>query len=202
MATPIAKDSDSYSNFSTSSQAFPKEHIYSGDIDTLIPPYGLSQPRTIRTTNETRSIYVSRSRFFIRLFSALASVGIMGGIASAYVEYFQTNYSGLIYDGPDLWPEYIDMWPTNIMLAVGAITSFFSAGILIAGLFPKVGVTNKYDVYMRVIARRVTKIVSERKWLTGDLGSTCHTDRGSDGSRRGFDWSPAHSHRRVLSLLV
>lgn len=138
MATP--KDSDSYSNFSTSSQTFPKGHLHLGDVDSILPPYGLSQPRTIRTTNETRSIYISRSRFIIRLLSTLGSVGIVGGIASAYVAYFQTKYSGLISDGLGMWPEYIDMWPTNIMLAVGAITSFFSAGILIAGLFPKVGV--------------------------------------------------------------
>lgn len=66
----------------------------------------------------------------------------MGGIASAYVPYFQTKDSGLLYDGRDLWPEYIDMRPSDIMLAVGAVTSFFSSGILIAGLFPKVGVYN------------------------------------------------------------
>lgn len=142
---------------------FPKGHLHSGDVDSLVPPYGLSQPRTIRTTNETRSIYVSRSRFIIRLLSTLASVGIVGGIASAYVEYFQTKYSGLSYGSPDLWPEYIDMWPTNIMLAVGAITSFFSAGILIAGLFPKVSVYCAYDAHMRVIARRVAKIVSREE---------------------------------------
>lgn len=139
MATP--RDSDSYSNFSTSSQFSKEHHLPLGDTDSSVPPYsyGLSRPRKIRTTNETRSIYVSRSRFIIRLLSTLASVGIVGGIASAYVPYFQTKDSGLIYDGRDLWPEYIDMRPTNIMLAVGAVTSFFSSGILIAGLFPKVG---------------------------------------------------------------
>lgn len=188
MATP--RDSDSYSNFSTSSQFSKEHHLPPGDIDSSIPPYsyGLSRPRTIRTTNETRSIYVSRSRFIIRLLSALASVGIVGGIASAYVPYFQTKDSGLIYNGRDLWPEYIDMRPTNTMLAVGAVTSFFSSGILIAGLFPKVG----FVVYR---AYRIRE-------LTGDLGSPCHAYWGSDGPRRGLDWTPTCSHRCVVSLLV
>lgn len=63
----------------------------------------------------------------------------MGGIASAYVPYFETKDGRSIYGGREIWPEYIDMKPSDIMLAVGAVTSFFSSGILIAGLYPRVG---------------------------------------------------------------
>lgn len=132
------RDSDSYSNFSAGSHS-PKGNLPSADTDSFVLPSGLSRPRTVRTTNETRSIYVSRSRFIIRLISALASVGIVGGIASAYVPYFETKDSRLIYGGRDIWPEYINMRPSDIMLAMGAVTSFFSSVILIAGLYPKVG---------------------------------------------------------------
>lgn len=150
MANP--RDSDSHSNFSTSSQ-FPKGTLPTADNDFLVSPSGLSRPRTIRTTNETRSIYISRARFIIRLFSTFASVGIVGGISSAYIPYFQTKDRGLIYDGRDIWPEYIDMRPSNIILAVGVITSFFSSSLLIAGLFPKVGV---YNVITAQWSRRTT----------------------------------------------
>lgn len=133
------KDSDSYSNFTVSSEFTSKENILTASTDLQIPLSGLSRPRTVRTTNETLSIYVSRSRFIIRLISTLASAGIVSGIASAYAPYFDTKGSGLIYNGRDLWPEYLDMKPSDVMLAVGAVTSFFSGGLLIAGLFPKVG---------------------------------------------------------------
>lgn len=63
----------------------------------------------------------------------------MGGLASAYTAYSNTKGMGLIYAGRDLWPEYMDMKPSDVMLAVGAVTSFLSGGLLIAGLFPKVG---------------------------------------------------------------
>jgi hypothetical protein len=109
-------------------------------FDSIVPSsqQSLSLQVISRTTNETRSLYVSRCRFFIRLFSTFASVGVVAGIASAYVEYYSTKDSGLLYAGQDIWPEYLDMRPSDTLLAVGCVTSFFSGGLLVAGIFPKV----------------------------------------------------------------
>lgn len=107
-------------------------------FDSILPSSQISLQINSRTTNETRSLYVSRCRFFIRLFSTFASVGVVAGIASAYVEYYSTKDRGLLYAGQDIWPEYLDMRPSDTLLAVGCVTSFFSGGLLIAGIFPKV----------------------------------------------------------------
>ncbi|RPB13701.1 hypothetical protein P167DRAFT_93553 [Morchella conica CCBAS932] len=122
-------------------------------FDSILPSSQISLQINSRTTNETRSLYVSRCRFFIRLFSTFASVGVVAGIASAYVEYYSTKDRGLLYAGQDIWPEYLDMRPSDTLLAVGCVTSFFSGGLLIAGIFPKIRhITRLSDILSLIVA--------------------------------------------------
>jgi hypothetical protein len=106
---------------------------------TSLPKDGLIKPpTTIRTSKELISLSISRSRFILRLISAIFSMVIVGMMSESYAAFYATAGHRLIYAGLPIWPEEIDLTASNAMFAVGVATATFSIVVLLAGLWPKV----------------------------------------------------------------
>jgi hypothetical protein len=57
---------------------------------------------------------------------------------SANVAFSNTSGRNLLYSGQALWPNEVDLMPSNALLAVLAVVSCVSVILLFAGVIPKV----------------------------------------------------------------
>ncbi|KAI5815284.1 hypothetical protein BZA77DRAFT_316144 [Pyronema omphalodes] len=114
----------------------PSSSISSTSSHSFLKPLS---PLTLRTSNELRSLTISRTRFILRLLSTIFSMVIVGMISDAYTSFFATRAQGFLYGGLPLWPdEGIDLTSSNAIFAVGVVTSVFSMMVLVGGLWPRI----------------------------------------------------------------
>lgn len=99
---------------------------------------GLTQPQRQRDRSEIVSLAFSRSRFVLRLMSATFALGMVGALGNVYAAYNKTGHSQLKFAGEDLWPEWLDLTPSNVPLALGSVISFLTLASLVAGIHPAV----------------------------------------------------------------
>ncbi|CUS09769.1 unnamed protein product [Tuber aestivum] len=98
---------------------------------------GLSRPPP-PPTSPTAPIYISRTRFLLRLTAALFSFAIVVTISTIYSTINRTFPRHMLSKRQDLWPSVINLRPTTILLAMSCVTTMLSAIVLAAGLKPKV----------------------------------------------------------------
>lgn len=108
----------------------------------LLPPLthittGLSRLPPLPTSS-TAPLYISRTRFLLRLITALFSFAILITISSIYSTINRTFPRHMLYNGRDLWPDVINLHPTTTLLAMSSVTAALSTIVLIAGLKPEV----------------------------------------------------------------
>lgn len=99
---------------------------------------GLTQPQRQRDRSEIVSLAFSRSRFVLRLMSATFALGMVGALGNVYAAYNKTGHSQLKFAGEDLWPEWLDLTPSNVPLALGSVISFLTLASLVAGIHPAI----------------------------------------------------------------
>ncbi|RPA95090.1 hypothetical protein L873DRAFT_1774919 [Choiromyces venosus 120613-1] len=90
------------------------------------------------STSATPSLYISRSRFLLRLITALFSFAIVITISTTYTTINRTFPQHMLYNGRDLWPAVINLHPTTILLATSSVTAILSTIVLIAGVKPQI----------------------------------------------------------------
>jgi len=123
---------------------------------SLSPLDGLSNPtRRKRNANEIRSLGFSRSRFVMRLISATLAIGVIGSLGSAYAEYSTTGHSQLMAGGEQLWPDQLNLTPSNLMLGLTATVAAFNVILMALGIFPTIRHINRRGDIVHIVVSSI-----------------------------------------------
>jgi len=120
----------------------------------------ITSANSVSPRNTLISKGIHRSRFCLRLLSATFAGALLGALSLALKQWRQTKEGFLLYEGRQIWPERLDMVPSDLFFVLAGVFLGTSSALVLASLWPKVRHLTKTGNFLALAVALVNLAIS------------------------------------------